>query len=240
MEKTKKSNRHAIAEKHGLPAKKEKGAVSLEPSPALHRLFDDLKDMILSSRRRVAVAVNSEAISLYWSVGCRIKTDILKGGRAVYGEETIKRCAEFLASEFGSGWGYRTIQHCVRAAYTFSEAEIVYALRTQLSWTHLRSLMSFDDELKLGRFKPEYEGQMRLYLKYLDRNERKQGEESPIGLILCSEGNTEHIEYLMLDEENIRVAQYFTQLPSKELLRGKLQRAVAIAGETLAENRRNR
>lgn len=78
---------------------------------------------------------------------------------------------------------------------------------------------------------------MRLYLKYLDRNERKSGEESPIGLILCSEGNSEHIEYLMLDEENIRVAQYYTQLPSKEVLRGKLQRAIAIAGETLADKR---
>ena len=90
-------------------------------------------------------------------------------------------------------------------------------------------------DLKLGRFKPEYEGQMRLYLRYLDRNDRKPGEESPIGLILCSEGNTEHIEYLMLDEGDIRIAQFFTQLPSKELLRGKLQRAVAIARASVSE-----
>ena len=76
---------------------------------------------------------------------------------------------------------------------------------------------------------------MRLYLRYLDRNDRKPGEESPIGLILCSEGNTEHIEYLMLDEGDIRVAQFFTQLPSKELLRGKLQRAVAIARASVSE-----
>jgi hypothetical protein len=72
---------------------------------------------------------------------------------------------------------------------------------------------------------------MLLYLRYLNKNERKEGEESPIGLILCSEGNTEHIEYLMLEESSIKVAQYFTQLPDKKILKEKLQKAIAIARE---------
>ena len=98
----------------------------------------------------------------------------------------------------------------------------------------LRRLVAID--LKLGKFKPEHEGQMLLYLRYLDRNERKEGEESPIGLILCSEGNTEHIEYLMLDDNSpIKVAQYYTQLPDKKLLAEKLQRAIAIAREQYRE-----
>lgn len=87
-------------------------------------------------------------------------------------------------------------------------------------------------DLKLGKFKPEHEGQMLLYLRYLNQNERKPWEESPIGLILCSEGNTEHIEYLMLDENSpIKVAQYYTQLPDKKLLAEKLKKAIAIAKE---------
>ena len=93
----------------------------------------------------------------------------------------------------------------------------------------LRRLVSID--LKLGKFKPEYEGQMLLYLRYLNTNERKEGEETPIGLILCSEGNTEHIEYLMLEDSNIKVAQFYTQLPDKNVLSEKLQRAIAIARE---------
>lgn len=94
----------------------------------------------------------------------------------------------------------------------------------------LRRLVVID--LKLGKFKPEYEGQMRLYLRYLNQNDRKPWEESPIGLILCSEGNTEHIEYLMLDEESpIKVAQYYTKLPDKKLLSEKLRKAIAIARE---------
>ena len=98
----------------------------------------------------------------------------------------------------------------------------------------LRRLVCID--LKLGKFKPEYEGQMLLYLRYLNKNVRKEWEESPIGLILCSEGNTEHVEYLMLDENSpIKVAQYYTKLPDKKLLAEKLKRAVAIAKERLAE-----
>ena len=94
----------------------------------------------------------------------------------------------------------------------------------------LRRLVAID--LKLGKFKPEHEGQMLLYLRYLNQNERKDWEESPIGLILCSEGNTEHIEYLMLDDNSpIKVAQYYTRLPDKKLLAQKLKTAIAIARE---------
>jgi len=100
----------------------------------------------------------------------------------------------------------------------------------------LRRLVAVD--LKLGKFKPEHEGQMLLYLRYLDRNERKDWEDSPIGLILCSEGNTEHIEYMMLDENSsIKVAQYYTQLPDKKLLAERLQRAIIIAKENLNEKK---
>jgi predicted nuclease of restriction endonuclease-like (RecB) superfamily len=91
-------------------------------------------------------------------------------------------------------------------------------------------------DLKLGKFKPEHEGQMLLYLRYLNKNERKDGEESPIGLILCSEGNTEHIEYLMLEDSDIKVAQYHTQLPDKKMLSEKLHKAIAIARENQTKN----
>jgi hypothetical protein len=79
---------------------------------------------------------------------------------------------------------------------------------------------------------------MLLYLRYLNQNDRKQWEESPIGLILCSEGNTEHVEYLMLDENSpIKVAQYYTQLPDKKLLADKLKRAIAIAREQYQDHK---
>jgi predicted nuclease of restriction endonuclease-like (RecB) superfamily len=92
----------------------------------------------------------------------------------------------------------------------------------------LKSLVAID--LKLGKFKASYKGQMELYLRWLERNEQKEGENKPIGLILCSEKSPEQINYLMLDNnEQIKVAEYLTQLPEKKLLLEKLEKAIAIA-----------
>lgn len=70
---------------------------------------------------------------------------------------------------------------------------------------------------------------MELYLKWLDKHERKEGEESPIGLILCAEKKQEQIELLELNKGHIRVAEYLTQLPSKRLLFQKLHKAIELA-----------
>lgn len=72
-------------------------------------------------------------------------------------------------------------------------------------------------------------GQTEFYLRWLDRNERKPWEESPIGLILCSEKSTERVELLSLDGRDIKVADYWTQLPDKKLLERKLHEAVIMA-----------
>ena len=92
----------------------------------------------------------------------------------------------------------------------------------------LKSLIAID--LKLGKFKAGYKSQMELYLSWLEHNEQKEGENKPIGLILCSEKSSEQINYLMLDnDEHIKIAKYLTQLPKKELLLEKLKKAIAIA-----------
>ncbi|WP_454976658.1 PDDEXK nuclease domain-containing protein [Capnocytophaga bilenii] len=89
----------------------------------------------------------------------------------------------------------------------------------------LRRLIAI--ELKLGKFKAAYKGQMELYLRWLEKHEKEVGEESPIGLLLCTEGSEEQIELLQLDQTGIRVAQYMTELPSRALLHQQLQKIVA-------------
>ena len=91
----------------------------------------------------------------------------------------------------------------------------------------LKSLVAID--LKIGEFEAGYKGQMELYLRYLEKNESIEGEGSPIGLILCTGKNEEHIELLQLDKSNIRVAKYLTLLPSKKVLQNKLHQAIEIA-----------
>ena len=82
-------------------------------------------------------------------------------------------------------------------------------------------------ELKLGAFKAADFGQTTLYLRWLDRYERQPGEDSPIGLILCAGKSGERIELLELEKTGIRVAEYLTELPPKELLRQRLHEALA-------------
>lgn len=89
-------------------------------------------------------------------------------------------------------------------------------------------------ELKLTDFKPEYKGQMELYLRWLDKYERGPGEEAPIGLILCAGKKNERVELLELDRSGIHVAEYLTELPSKKVLQEKLHSAIKRARKRLA------
>jgi len=95
----------------------------------------------------------------------------------------------------------------------------------------LKSLVAID--LKLGEFEAGYKGQMELYLRYLERYEMVEGENKPIGLILCAGKSEEHVELLQLDNSNIKIAEYLTELPDKKLLQQKLHQAVEFARNRL-------
>jgi predicted nuclease of restriction endonuclease-like (RecB) superfamily len=86
-------------------------------------------------------------------------------------------------------------------------------------------------ELKLGKFQAKHKGQMELYLKWLNKNERREGEEPPIGLILCAESTREQIELLEMHKDGIMVAEYWTELPPKKELERKLHIALLEARE---------
>jgi predicted nuclease of restriction endonuclease-like (RecB) superfamily len=88
-------------------------------------------------------------------------------------------------------------------------------------------------ELKLRDFKPADKGQMELYLKWLDRYDRQDGENSPIGLILCAGKSTEQIELLQMHKDGIMVAEYWTDLPPKAELEKKLHSLLIEAKERI-------
>jgi predicted nuclease of restriction endonuclease-like (RecB) superfamily len=95
----------------------------------------------------------------------------------------------------------------------------------------LKRMIAID--LKLGKFKASYKGQMELYLRYLEKYEMQPGEKSPLGLILCAEGNKEQIELLQLNKSGIKVAEYLTELPDKKLLQQKLHKAIEVSKKRL-------
>lgn len=331
-------------------------------------LLADIRRLIDAARYRVATVVNQELSWLYWHVGQLIRADVLQGQRAEYGKQVIATLAQRLTQLYGKGWSEQQLRHCLRAAETFPDEAIFSALRRDLSWTHIKTLIYLDDalkrdfyieitrleswsarqlqeriqsmlyertaisrkpeetirheigalreqgqlspdlafrdpylldflgladsyaekdlesaivaelqrfiielggdfafmarqkrisidgrdyyidllfyhrrlrclvaiDLKIGEFEAAYKGQMELYLRYLEKYEQVAGENTPIGLILCTGKNEEHVELLQLDRSNIRVADYLTLLPPKEILQDKLHRSIEIARQRLA------
>jgi len=327
-------------------------------------LLNSIIGLIDGTRHFVAKTVNQELTLLYWKIGKTINEEILKNDRADYGKKLIKNLSEELFNRYGSGFNKRNLHSFIKLNTIFQDITIVHTVCAQLSWSHIRTLIyiendikrefyiqmniherwsvrtlqeridsmlfertaiskkpeetiindlaslknekqispdltfrdpyfldflglhdsysekdlessilaqlqnfitemgsefaflarqkriTIDDEdfyidllfyhrglrrlvaidLKLGKFKAGYKGQMELYLRWLEKNEQKEGENKPIGLILCSEKSPEQINYLMLDnDEQIKVSAYLAQLPEKKLLLEKLERAIAIA-----------
>jgi predicted nuclease of restriction endonuclease-like (RecB) superfamily len=351
------------------PTTGEPARCKAAPVPATtDRLLADVRALIEAARQQVAQAVNAGLVTLYWYVGKRIRQEILTEERAAYGEQIVNSLSTQLTAEYGRGFDRRNLFHMIRFAEAFPDEQIVYALRTQLSWTHFRELIAIGDplkrdfyaemcraerwstrtlrdqvkrmvyertavskkpekviraeitglrdedrltpdlvfrdpyfldflglhqqyserdleqailreleafllelgtdftfvarqkrisidyedyyldllfyhrrlrrlvaiDLKLERFRDADKGQMELYLRWLQEHETHPDEEPPIGLILCAGKSEEQIRLLQLEAAGIRVAEYLTELPPRELLQRKLHDAVRLAREQLA------
>ena len=333
------------------------------------QLHTEVTQLIEQSKQNVAVAVNAEITLLYWNVGRRINNEVLNNERAEYGKKIVQSLSAQLTLQYGKGWGEKQLRQCMQFANVFQDEQIVYALRIQLTWTHIRTIIYMEDplkrdfyiemcklekwssrqfqeriqsmlyertaiskkpeetiknelellknekeispdlvfrdpyfldflglrdmysekdleasilaelqrfitemgtdfafmarqkritidhrdyyidllfyhrrlkclvaiDLKIGEFEANNKGQMELYLRYLEKYEQVEGENTPIGLILCTGKNEEHVELLQLDKSNIRVADYLTALPSQKILQEKLHKAVAIAQQKLRD-----
>jgi len=349
---------------------KNKNAELLVVSPSnSKKIVEDIRNLIESTRGRVATVVNAELTLLYWRIGARIHKEILKERRADYGKQIVLTLSAQLITDYGRSFDVKNLWRMVQFTERFPDEKIVVTLSRQLSWSHfisilpvknslardfyaemcrverwsvrtlrnkidgmlfertalskkpeklariemanlrkedkltpdlvfrdpyfldflglkgayqekdietaiLRELESFilelgtgfsfiarqkritidgEDyyldllfyhrnlqrliviELKLGKFKAEYKGQMELYLRWLDKYERKISEEHPLGLILCAGKSEEQIELLELSKSGIRVAQYLTELPPREILEKKLRQAIKTARERLID-----
>jgi predicted nuclease of restriction endonuclease-like (RecB) superfamily len=347
-------------------AKLAKRPLAVVSAPS--KLLADVRRLIEAARQRAATSVNAELTLLYWRIGRRIRTEVLRHARAAYGERVIVALAQRLERRYGRGFSEKSLRRMVQISEVFPEEGIVASLSRQLTWSHflvllplgeplarafyaemcrvsgwsvralrrqidgmlyertalsrkpkgvveaqiavlraedrltpdmvfkdpyvldflgvrdrylekdledaiLRELEAFilelgsgfsfvarqmriqidgDDfyidlvfynrklrrlvavDLKVGAFKAEYKGQMELYLRWLDRNEREPGEETPLGIILCAGKRREQIELLELHKTGIHVAEYLTVLPPREILVKRLHAAVEHSRARLA------
>jgi predicted nuclease of restriction endonuclease-like (RecB) superfamily len=356
--KVEKQEAGAVRRRVAFPPVPEAAAVSLAPG-----LLADVRSLIDDARLRTARVVNSAMVVTYWSIGERIRREVLGDDRAEYGKQVVDRLATQLTAEYGQGFTRTALFRMMQFAEAFPSGAIVATLSRQLSWSHVVELLTLTDplrrefytqmcaterwsvrtlrqkidgmlfertaisrqpeelavrelealrdedrmsaelvfrdeyvldflglkggyderdleeailremerfiaelgsdfafvarqkrmtvdgvdyrldllffhrrlrrliaiDLKLGRFRAAYKGQMELYLRWLEKHEQRAGEDAPLGLILCAGKSEEHVELLQLERSGIRVAEYLTELPPMALLEAKLHAALASA-----------
>lgn len=143
-------------------------------------------------------------------------------------ESAILRELEAFILELGSDFAFVARQKRITVDNEDYYLDLLFYHR------RLRRLVVID--LKLGKFQAADKGQMELYLRWLEAHDLQKGEAPPLGLFFCADKLEEHIELLQLEKSGIRVAQYLTELPPRELLEKKLHDAIRLARERLARN----
>lgn len=136
-------------------------------------------------------------------------------------EDAILRELEAFLLELGNGFAFIARQKRIQIDNEDYYIGLLFYHRG------LNRLVALD--LKLGDFKADYKGQMELYLRWLSKYERRTQEGEPLGIILCAGKKQELVELMELGQSGIHVAEYLTELPSKELLEQKLHSAIKNA-----------
>jgi len=127
----------------------------------------------------------------------------------------IHNLEQFL-SELGSDFCFVARQYPMRIDDTDYFLDLLFFHRG------LHCLVAID--LKLGTFTAADKGQMDLYLAWLKEHEWREGENEPVGLILCSSKTRQHIELLLRHgPHKMQVSEYVTKLPPKKLLEERLR-----------------
>lgn len=99
-----------------------------------------------------------------------------------------------------------------------------------LLFYHRKLMCLIPIELKTGRFKPEYIGQINFYLEVLDRDVKKEYENPSVGLLLCTSKNDTVVEYVLSRSmSQLMVANYTLELPNKKVLENRLKEITSIA-----------
>ncbi len=111
----------------------------------IDQIFDNIKELVISSRNRVYSVVNTEMLNLYWHIG-KIIMDIQQGEKkAHYGDYVLERLSEKLTAEFGKGFSKRNLER-MRKFYLYFP--IATTVSSQLSWSHYLELLRIEEEPK--------------------------------------------------------------------------------------------
>lgn len=112
-------------------------------------LFSEIKTLIETSKKNVAVSVNAEMTLLYWNIGKRINEELGEQSRAEnYGKQIVATLWRQLSEEYGTSFSEKNLRRMMQFASIFPDEKIVVSLIRQFSWTHFLVLIPISDPLK--------------------------------------------------------------------------------------------
>lgn len=140
----------------------------------------------------------------------------------------IENLKQFIL-EFGRDFSFVGEEYRVQVGNTDFYIDLLFYNRT------LSCLVAI--ELKIGKFKPEYIGQINFYLEALDRDVKKPNENPSVGLILCASKDDAVVEYaLSRTMSPTLVSDYTLYLPDKKVLQDKLRELTGVVLDTEHED----
>jgi predicted nuclease of restriction endonuclease-like (RecB) superfamily len=132
-------------------------------------------------------------------------------------EEALIRHLESFLIELGGDFAFVARQRRLRIGDEWYRVDLLFFHRK------LRCLVVID--LKLGRFTHADAGQMHLYLNYAREHWTNEGENPPIGLILCAQKDDAVARYALEGLPNKVVArEYLTTLPKEKVLADEIEK----------------
>lgn len=110
---------------------------------SMQGFISEIRQIIQEARTHAVRSVDFCRVQMYWAIGQRIVEKEQQGKeRAEYGTYLIKRLAQEIEPEFGSGFGERQLQRCRQFFQLYPNAS---ALRSQLNWSQYRMLIQIPD-----------------------------------------------------------------------------------------------
>lgn len=126
-------------------------------------------------------------------------------------ETAIINHLQTFLTELGRGFCFEARQKRITFGNTHYRIDLVFYHRI------LKCHVLID--LKLGKFDHADSGQMLMYLNYFRKNEMTEGDNPPIGIILCADKDDSLVEYATAGLENeLFISKYMLQLPDKQTL----------------------
>ena len=132
-------------------------------------------------------------------------------------EESLIQHLETFLLELGGDFCFMGRQRRLRMGDAWYRVDLLFFHR------RLRCLVIID--LKLGKFTHADAGQMHAYLNYAKENWVGEGENPPVGLILCAQKDEAVARYTLEGLPNkVMAAEYLTTLPDEGLLASEIER----------------